>query len=580
MRGMRWEAPGAGDAPAMVRFRDVRPRAVARCATPRDVAAALAFARREGLEVAVRAGGHCFEGRSSTRGLLIDLRPMDAIDVGDGTVSVGAGVRLGALYDALAARGRTVAGGCGPTVGIAGLALGGGIGLLGRRYGLTCDQLLAAAVVVADGRVVRCDPDHEPDLFWALRGAGGCRFGVVTELTLRTVPAREETCCELAYPPDAAAEVVAAWQRWEAPEEVALSLLVTAPADPRARLAVRVFGLAEAVSLPEPEHATFTRMPYRELKRHLADDDPAAALKPEGGLMYAKSHFFREPLPADTIAALLEHLAEGRVAGQSRELDFTPLGGAYNRVPAGATAFPHRDARFMLKHEVVAEADPDRAWLAESWELARGFGAYVNFPDADLGSWDRAYHGANLERLLRVRERYDPEGVFRRIVVAESDPRWAAAFAAERDRLAPALGGAAIEHIGSTAVPDLPAKPIIDIAVALPEDADVDACVAALAELGYERAPEGDFDGRLFLRRPGHHLSLTARGSDYWIEHLAFRDALRADDGLRRRYGDLKRALAAEHDDPEAYTRAKTALVREALLAAGVRPRSGWAADE
>ena len=408
------------------RFKDVRPRVLARCATPEDVAAALA--QRDGLALAVRAGGHCFEGRSSTRGRLIDLSPMRSIAIGDGRVTVGAGVRLGELYDALDAQGRTLAGGCGPTVGIAGLTLGGGISLLGRRYGLTCDQLLSAQVVLADGRVMRCDAEREPDLFWALRGAGGCRCGIVTELTLRTVPAREETCCELRYPAAAAAEVIDAWQRWDAPDEVAVSVLVTAPADPGLEPVVRVFGLADAVDLPEPDSATFTRMPYRELKRHLADDDPAAAWKPDPGLMYAKSHFFREPLARETIAALLAHLGEHRVAGQSRELDFSPFGGAYARVGADATAFPHRDARFLLKHEVVAEADPDRAWLAQSWSLARGFGAYANFQDADLDFWDRAYLGANLERLLRVRAHYDPDGVLDapRITVAAADPGWAA----------------------------------------------------------------------------------------------------------------------------------------------------------
>jgi GrpB-like predicted nucleotidyltransferase (UPF0157 family) len=165
------------------------------------------------------------------------------------------------------------------------------------------------------------------------------------------------------------------------------------------------------------------------------------------------------------------------------------------------------------------------------------------------------------------------------ILVADYDPRWPAAFAAERERIAAALGEVAIEHIGSTAVPGLPAKGIIDIAVGLPADADADACVAALAAVGYRREPAGDFEGRVFLRRPAHHLSLTARGSAYWIEHLAFRDALRADPELARRYGGLKRRLAEEHADTEAYTRAKTALVREALIASGVVPRSGWAAD-
>jgi GrpB-like predicted nucleotidyltransferase (UPF0157 family) len=169
------------------------------------------------------------------------------------------------------------------------------------------------------------------------------------------------------------------------------------------------------------------------------------------------------------------------------------------------------------------------------------------------------------------------------ILVAAYDPGWPAAFAAERERIAAALADVAIEHIGSTAVPGLPAKPIIDIAVGLSGAAGTDACVAALAALGYGREPAGDFEGRVFLRRPGapaYHLSLTPRGGAYWIEHLAFRDALRADPELARRYGRLKRRLAREHDDAEAYTRAKTALVREALINAGVVPRSGWASEE
>jgi GrpB-like predicted nucleotidyltransferase (UPF0157 family) len=148
------------------------------------------------------------------------------------------------------------------------------------------------------------------------------------------------------------------------------------------------------------------------------------------------------------------------------------------------------------------------------------------------------------------------------------------------------VGGEAvgIEHIGSTAVPGLPAKPIIDIAVGLRDVGATDAAVRALEPLGYVRAPEGDFEGRVFLRRTAHdgvathHLSLTVHGGDYWVDHLAFRDALRASPELCRRYGELKRALAAEHDDVERYTRAKTALVRDALLAAGHTPRSGWAA--
>jgi hypothetical protein len=129
--------------------------------------------------------------------------------------------------------------------------------------------------------------------------------------------------------------------------------------------------------------------------------------------VYAKSEFFRSVLPAEAIDALLDHFTHARVAGESRELDFSPWGGAYNRVAADATAFPHRAERFLLKHEVVVAGDelaaPARAWLARSWELVHPAGAggvYANFPDADLGPWDRAHHRDNLDRLVEVAAHY------------------------------------------------------------------------------------------------------------------------------------------------------------------------------
>src|ERR687887_966542 len=163
--------------PQIARFHELRPRAVVLCRTPADVSETIAVARRSGLPTAVRSGGHCFAGRSSSEGIVIDVTPMRSVSVSGGVATVGAGARLGDLYDSLAEHGLTIAAGCGPTVGIAGLTLGGGLGILGRRYGLTCDQLLAAQVVLAEGSVVDCDEHHDEDLFWALRGAGGGDFG-------------------------------------------------------------------------------------------------------------------------------------------------------------------------------------------------------------------------------------------------------------------------------------------------------------------------------------------------------------------------------------------------------------------
>jgi FAD/FMN-containing dehydrogenase len=341
---------------------------------------------------------------------------MNAVSVADGVATIGAGARLGDVYDALGAHGLTIAGGCGPTVGIAGLTLGGGLGILGRTSGLTCDQLVGAEVVLADGRVLEVS---DGELFWALRGAGGGRFGVVTRLELRTVPAPATTTLHLRWPFEAAPAAIAAWQDFtaDAPHALAASLLVTSE--------VHLFGAmlgtedetreltADFVARigSEPASERLAHMDYRAAKRHLAEHGPGEAGDEQVHL--SRSEFFRGPLGADAIAALVEHARDPRAT-----LDFSPWGGAYNRVAPDATAFPHRAERFLLKHDVVAEpgeAAAAREWLARSWEIAHPFGtggAYVNFPDADLDEWDAAYHGASRERLLRVKAGYDPEGLF------------------------------------------------------------------------------------------------------------------------------------------------------------------------
>jgi FAD/FMN-containing dehydrogenase len=427
----------------IARFDGVRPHAVVRCRVPEDVAQALAFAQAEGLHIALRSGGHCFAGRSSTTGIVIDVSGMDEVSVGDDTVTVGAGARLADVYDALAAHDRTIAAGCGPTVGIAGLTLGGGIGILGRSHGLTADQLLAARAVLADGRIVDCDEHRHEDLFWALRGAGGGQFAAVAQLVLRTLPAPKATGFHLVWPWTVGAAVVGAWQGWapEARDAIAASLLVRAPADSDLPPMVIVFGavldeesaaraaLAEFVARvgTAPTTANYVPGPYREIKRHLAEYDVRSgerrSVEREPGHSYSKSGFSRRELRADVIAELLARLADGRRPREARVLDFTPWAGAYNRVPADATAFAHRAERFLLKQEVVVapgasgvERDAARGWLSRSWALVHGWGSggvYPNFPDPELEDWGRAYHGANLDRLRRVKAKYDPENVFR-----------------------------------------------------------------------------------------------------------------------------------------------------------------------
>ena len=430
------------------RFGDIRPSAIVSCASPQDAAEAIGFARRHGLELATRAGGHSFAAHSSTRGVLVDVTPMRSVAVAGDQATVGGGARLGEVYETLQAHDLTIPGGTCPAVGVAGLTLGGGLGILGRTHGVTSDQLVGAEVVLADGRVLQCDDHHEPDLFWALRGAGAGNFGVVTALVFRAVPAPPVTTnVHLAWPYGQAAAVIQARHRCApaGPDELAVSLKVTAGDDPDRPPAVDVYGAfhgsrSDAAELVEglagrvgsdPTAAVLTPMTWPRTRRWWAElgdtaEEPAGppvAQPPAPPCLYARSEFFARPLPAEAVGALLEAFGEGRTAGESRELDFMPWGGAYNRRPADAAAFVHRDQLFQLKHAVVVAAGAPLASQAaarraatRSWASVHPWGSgrvFQNFADPDLEDWAAAYYGPNYHRLVRVKARYDPSNLFR-----------------------------------------------------------------------------------------------------------------------------------------------------------------------
>ena len=427
------------------RFHEVRPQAIVRCANPHDVAEAISFIRRHGLEHAARSGGHSFAGHSTTRGVVIDVSPMRVVSVDGEDVTVGAGARLGDVYDALAEHKLAIPAGTCPLVGIAGFTLGGGLGILGRKYGVLSDRLVRAEIVLADGRMLEADEHHHRDLFWALRGAGGGNFGVATSLELRTVPAPAVTNFHLTWAYADAAEVIDAWQRWapNAPNELTASLKITDAGDQHRPQSVDVYGAlsegeADSASLmdnlialvgSEPSSAVSIEMDF-ERTRHfwanLGGDEAEVdthAGQPEQPYLFVKSQFFARPLPADGITALLETFAAERAAGQFRELDFMPWGGAYNAVPAGATAFVHRDELFQLKHAVVVdpsastfEREAAHRLVVRSWASVHPWGSgrvFQNFADPELENWADAYYGGNLGRLIAVKARYDEENFFR-----------------------------------------------------------------------------------------------------------------------------------------------------------------------
>jgi FAD/FMN-containing dehydrogenase len=446
--------------PAIARFHHVHPEAIVRCRTPGDVAEANSFAQMTGLPSSIRSGGHCFAGRSSGPGVVIDVTSMNAVSVSGGLATIGAGARLGQVYETLNEHDLTIPAGSCPSVGIAGLTLGGGLGILGRKYGLTSDQLLAAQAVLADGRVVECDDDHDQKLFWALRGAGSGNFGVVTSLVFRTRAASSATNFHLAWPYSRAAAVIDAWQAWapHARDELYASLLLTAGGEIERPPAVDLFGSLlgseqDAEDLLGELAARAGAGPTMDFRKHMSrqetthywatlgageranQEEPQKLAEHE--YPFLKSEFFRHPLPREAITALLANFAEERTQGQSRELDFTPWGGAYNRIREDATAFAHRHELFSLKHTATVASDSSqlardaaRRWLTKSWRTVQPWGSgrvFPNFPDPDLENWRHAYYGTNYQQLLRVKATYDPDNIFR---FHQSLPNGAAAPAA------------------------------------------------------------------------------------------------------------------------------------------------------
>jgi FAD/FMN-containing dehydrogenase len=408
--------------PVNAAYREVRPRLVVLCCSVSDVVGAMTYAAATGDRIAPRGGGHCFAGRSSTDGIVLDLSGLDGISVADDRVAtIRAGARLGQVYAALHAYGRTLPAGCGPTVGITGLTLGGGIGLLGRKHGLTCDRLVGAQVVLPDGSVVDCDHDHEPDLFWALRGAGGGQFGVVTSLRFDTVPEPMTTRIEAHWPDIALEELVSAWQAWapDAPDRLTVNL--TLVSEPGAPVQATLFGAStlEEGSTREllqeftdradvaPMAELRTGLPYHHLKHTFADLDPWDLSE---RALRIRSEFFSHAMSDRTLASLLTQLGDPRTKGR-RQLTFTAMAGAYNRVAEDATAFAHRSERFLLEH-IAEAADP---WVDGSWATAHADGSgrvYPNFPDLALDDWAVAYHAGNYPRLAAVKNAYDPHRFF------------------------------------------------------------------------------------------------------------------------------------------------------------------------
>jgi len=435
------------------RFDSLHPAGIAYCSNPHDVSTCLAFVRKYGVPVAARSGGHSYAGWSSGSGLIIDVTRMAGVNVSGSTATVGAGTRLIDFYNGLSAHGRVVPGGSCPTVGIAGLTLGGGVGVVSRAYGLTSDNVTSLQIVTADGLLRTCSASSNPDLFWACRGGGGGNFGVVTSFTFATHPASEIVLFFLSWPWSQAARVISAWQSWapHAPDQLWSNLhLAAAPGGsiPSIQVGGTYLGSASAASAlleklyaaagsdpsspflevsPSWLHAMLVEAGCASLtvnECHLPTQNPAGQLSRASE--YAKSDFFTKPLSSQGIGTLLSGVESlQRVSGASGGaggIAFDALGGAVNRIAPGATAFVHRDALFQAQYTTTwpvgsasAGVARQHAWQQSFWQSMRPYAsgqAYQNYIDPALTNWQQAYYGANFSRLTQVKGTYDPDRVF------------------------------------------------------------------------------------------------------------------------------------------------------------------------
>ena len=408
---------------------DRHPAVIVRAADADDVARVIRFARETGTELAVRAGGHSNAGHSSTEGgIVLDLRDMKAlvIDPDSRTAWAEGGLTAGEVTAELAEHGFAIPFGDTASVGIGGLTLGGGVGYLVRKYGMTIDNLLAAEIVTADGELLRVDADQHPDLFWAIRGGGG-NFGVVTRFQYRLQPLDGIVGGMLVLPatPDTVAGFIAAAEA--APEELStIANVMSAPPMPflpeeaHGKLVILAM-LAYSGNVADGDRAL---APFRALAEPLADmlrpmsyPEMFPPEDPEYHPTAAATTMFIDRVDRDVAETLLRHLEASDATMRVAQLRV--LGGAMARVPADATAFAHRSSRIMVNLAAFYGADDRQrreAWVADfKAALDQGdAGAYVNFlVDEGPDRVRAAYPGATWDRLASVKAKYDPTNLFR-----------------------------------------------------------------------------------------------------------------------------------------------------------------------
>jgi hypothetical protein len=418
-------------------FDAVHPSAVARPVNASDVAAGVRWAIARDVPFRARSGGHSYAGYSVVQdGVVFDLRELSQIEVASdrSTARIGAGAQLIDVYTALAKHGVTIPAGSCPSVGIGGHALGGGVGLAGRAFGLATDNITAAEMVGADGKVRQVTSSSDAELLWALRGGGGGNFGVVTQFEFRLHPVpNSASWFFVSWPWSAASDALAAWQEWAPHTTERISSvfhLETASGLPIVSLAGQylgpssdLHGLLGPLLNVMPASLTSGEDTYLNLQlrwagclgRSLASCHTVGTAS--GGTLErasfrAKSDYVSKPLPAAARQQLVNAVEQKQGQPGSGAILFDSYGGAIGHVAPNATAFVHRNELCCIQYLAY---DSSQTWLPQTAARMRPYVsgmAYQNYIDPTLTNWRQAYYGANYARLVDIQRRVDPDHRF------------------------------------------------------------------------------------------------------------------------------------------------------------------------
>jgi len=408
---------------------DRRPALIARCLSSADVVAAVLFAREHDMLVSVRGGGHNVAGNAvCDDGLMIDLTLMNnvAVDVDSARVSVGGGAMLGDVDRATHTHGLAVPAGIISETGVGGLALGGGVGWLVRKYGMTCDNLVSAEVVTSDGRIVRASADENPDLYWGLRGGGG-NFGVVTTFEFQAHPVRNVIGGMVIHPREAARDVFRFYRDFTQTAPIELTAYCACLSTPDG---APVTAMMACYCGPAADGEAVLK-PLREFGNPIADtlaEIPRIEMQtmfdagfPYGNRNYWKSSFIDE-LSDAAIDTLVEH-ANRITSPLSAVMIEYYYGGPSSKLAETDTAFAHRDAQYDLgiigQWQDPAEDAEHMNWARAAYDAMEPYSngrIYANLMGGDQMTEDtqlRAAFGANYPRLVELKRKYDPTNFFR-----------------------------------------------------------------------------------------------------------------------------------------------------------------------